>query len=64
MAGSDSGIFNWELLDEAATVTTLTLDQPEVDEKEKELGLAVETLLPSSSCCKSDSVFLKSAAKN
>ncbi|CAK9064961.1 unnamed protein product [Durusdinium trenchii] len=43
MAGSDSGIFNWELLDEAATVTTLTLDQPEVDEKEKELGLAVET---------------------
>lgn len=26
MAGADSGIFNWELLDEVATVTFFTLE--------------------------------------
>ena len=40
-----SGIFDWEMLDEAPTVTSFTLDPTEVEEREKEIGRLEGTIL-------------------
>ena len=43
MSGPGSALFDWDLLDEAPSVTSFTLDQAE--EREKEIGRFEETIL-------------------
>ena len=45
MSATGSGIFDWDLLDDAPTVTSFTLDPTEVEEWEKEIHRVEETIL-------------------
>ena len=45
MSTSGSGLFDWDLMDEAPSMTPFTLDATEAEEREKEMGRLEETIL-------------------